>query len=63
MNEKQAQVRTAKSKLLKAAQLVNQANGLLIRAVGGSQDTHEAERVVLKAAAGLDTIIVAEVAE
>lgn len=43
----------AKSKLLKAAELINDAHRIMIREEGGSQNILRAEEAVLIAAAGV----------
>lgn len=60
MNEK---LQVAKAKLLKAAQLINQANGILIREQGGDKLTHDAEELVLRAASGIGSGPVAVIEE
>lgn len=59
MNEDKLQV--AKSKLLKAAALVNQASGIMIKECGGVPMVQDAERMVLSAVNAIDKIVVAEV--
>ena len=48
-----AQIEKAKSKLLKAATLINDAHRILIRETGGHQAVLGAEEATLKAAASL----------